>query len=210
MLDNMAIQEGDDTAVVTKPLHVQGARLVSTILSPAVVALPFILLMAFSANDQNPFLSAIITIFFLCVGPMAYITFGVITGKFTDVDVSVRSQRVGPFLFGIASSLVGFLILHVTNGQKNLESVLLLVSISGVIMMLITFWWKISMHASALSAAVTALSMVYGRIILPAFLLVILVSWSRVILRRHTLAQVIAGSLVGVGLSWLLLKIQGF
>ncbi|GCE19499.1 phosphatase PAP2 family protein [Dictyobacter kobayashii] len=210
MLENMAIQESDDTATITRPLHIQGARLVSTILSPAVVALPFILLMAFSTNDQNPLLSAIITIFFLCVGPMGYITFGVMTGKFTDVDVSVRSQRVGPFLFGIASSLIGFLILHVTNGQKNLESVLLLVSISGMIMMLITFWWKISMHASALSAAVTALSMVYGRVILPAFLLVILVSWSRVVLRRHTLAQVIAGSLVGVGLSWLLLKSQGF
>ncbi|WP_162005189.1 phosphatase PAP2 family protein [Dictyobacter vulcani] len=117
---------------------------------------------------------------------------------------------MGPFLFGIASSLLGFLVLHLINGQKNLESVLLLVSISGLLMMVITFWWKISMHASALAAAVTALSMVYGRVMLPAFLLVVLVSWSRVKLHRHTLAQVIAGSLVGVALSWLLLKSQGF
>ncbi|GCE27103.1 hypothetical protein KDA_25870 [Dictyobacter alpinus] len=210
MFENMAIHESDDTPAISKPLHIQFARFISTILSPAVVALPFIILMGRSSNDQNVFLSVIITIFFLCVGPMSYISFGVITGKFTDVDVSVRSQRVGPFLFGIASSLLGFLVLHLTKGQKNLESVLLLVSISGIMMMVITLWWKISMHASALSAAVTALSMVYGNVILPAFLLVILVSWSRVQLRRHTLAQVIAGSIVGIVLSWILLKTQGF
>lgn len=210
MLDNMAIQENENPPTATKSIYIQFARFISTILSPAIVALPFIFLMAFSNNQQNAFISAIIAIFFLCVGPMTYITIGVITGKFTDVDVSVRSQRIGPFLFGIGSSLIGYIFLHLTNGQKSLESVLLLVSISGLIMMLVTFWWKISMHASALSAAVTTLSMVYGKIILPAFLLVVLVSWSRVVLRRHTPGQVIAGSIVGAILSWTLLKIQGF
>jgi membrane-associated phospholipid phosphatase len=86
---------------------------------------------------------------------------------------------------------------------------MLLIAVSGIVMMLITFWWKISMHASALSAALTALTFVYGNIILPAYLLVILVSWSRVKLHRHTISQVAAGSLVGITLAWILLKIRG-
>ncbi|GCF10195.1 phosphatase PAP2 family protein [Dictyobacter arantiisoli] len=210
MLENMALQDSDDTPTATQQAQMPFARLVSTILSPAVVALPFIVLMALSTNASNILSSVIITIFFLCVGPMAYIVFGVITGKFTDADVSVRSQRVGPFLFGITSSLLGDVILHLTQGLKNLETVLLLVAICGLLMMIVTLWWKISMHASALGAALTALSMAYGKIILPAFVLLILVSWSRVRLKRHTLAQVIAGSIIGILLSWSLLKTQGF
>jgi len=44
---------------------------------------------------------------------------------------------------------------------------------------------------------------------LPALALLVLVSWSRVVLRRHTLAQVVAGSLLGIALSTALLKISG-
>jgi membrane-associated phospholipid phosphatase len=210
MLDNMALQNSDTPPNISKNSNLQFARFISMILSPAVVALPFIVLMALPNNNQNIFLSVIITIFFLCIGPMTYIIIGVISGKFTDVDVSIRSQRVGPFLFGIASTALGYVILNITHGQKNLATLLLLIAISGVVMMLITFWWKISMHASALSAAITALAFVYGFIVLPAYLLVILVSWSRVKLHRHTISQVAAGSLVGIALSWILLKIRGF
>jgi membrane-associated phospholipid phosphatase len=210
MLDNMALQDSDTPPNTSNNSNMPFARFISTVLSPAVVALPFIVLMALPNKNQNLFLSVIITFFFLSIGPMIYILFGVITGKFTDLDVSMRSQRTGPFLFGIASTLIGYIILSLTNGQKNLETLLLLIAISGFVMMFITFWWKISMHASALSAALTALTLVYGLIVLPAYLLVILVSWSRVKLHRHTLSQVIAGSIVGVALSWVLLKLRGF
>jgi membrane-associated phospholipid phosphatase len=210
MLDNMALQDSDTPPNTSNNSDMPFARFISTVLSPAVVALPFIVLMALPNKNQNLFLSVIITFFFLSIGPMIYILFGVITGKFTDLDVSMRSQRTGPFLFGIASTLIGYIILSLTNGQKNLETLLLLIAISGFVMMFITFWWKISMHASALSAALTALTLVYGLIVLPAYLLVILVSWSRVKLHRHTLSQVIAGSIVGVALSWVLLKLRGF
>jgi membrane-associated phospholipid phosphatase len=210
MLDNMALQDSDTPPGTSKNSEMPFAHFISTVLSPAVVALPFIILMALARKNQNIFLSVLITIFFLCIGPMTYIIIGVICGKFTDLDVSLRSQRVGPFLFGIASTLIGYIVLSLTHGQRNLETLLLLVAISGFVMMFITFWWKISMHASALSAAVTALTLVYGLIVLPAYLLVILVSWSRVKLQRHTLGQVIAGAIVGVALSWILIRIRGF
>ena len=210
MLEKMALQEENENPVVTRPFHVQFARLVSTILSPALVALPFVILVAFYHQQGNAFISAAITFFFLSVGPMLYIIYGVSTGKFTDVDVSKRSQRTGPFIFGIASSLLGFGVLSLTHGQKILEVVLLMTALTGAIMMITTFWWKISIHTSALSGAVTMLSMLYGKILLPAYLLVVLVGWSRVVLHRHSKAQVTAGSIVGVLLTVALLKWQGF
>lgn len=53
------------------------------------------------------------------------------------------------------------------------------------------------------------LTVLYGAEMLPLLLLVILVSWSRVALRRHTTSQVIAGSLVSIVLSLLILKVRG-
>jgi membrane-associated phospholipid phosphatase len=192
-----------------QPLHVRFARLVSIVLSPVTISFPFIALVALYSHESNALLSAILTLFFLSFGPTLYIIIGVRSGKFTDVDVSVRSQRTGPFLFSILSSLLGFFVLDYIHGSKNLESVLLITAISGIILMTITFWWKISMHASSLSGVVTMLSILYGKFMLPAFLLVLLVSWSRVVLRRHTVAQVAVGSLVGIILSWVFLSIRG-
>jgi membrane-associated phospholipid phosphatase len=217
-MQNMALPENDEnTEMQTErkplkpfhPLHVRFARLISIVLSPVTISLPFITLVALYSHESNALISAALTLFFLSFGPMLYIILGVRSGKFTDVDVSVRSQRTGPFLFIIVSSLFGFFVLNKIHGSKNLESVLLITAISGIILMIITFWWKVSMHASSLSGAITMLSILYGKIMLPAFLLVLLVSWSRVVLRRHTIAQVTVGSLMSIILSWIFLSIRG-
>jgi membrane-associated phospholipid phosphatase len=41
------------------------------------------------------------------------------------------------------------------------------------------------------------LALTYGPVVLPAYLLVALLGWSRVSMRDHTIAQVIGGSVLG-------------
>jgi membrane-associated phospholipid phosphatase len=195
---------------LSKPFSLQVARALSTILSPFVIAVPFVFLVAYSTNEPNALLFAALTLFFLSIGPLIYILIGTRLGKFTDFDVSVRSQRTGPLLFSSISSLLGYLVLATIHGPKNLESVLLIAVISSTLLLLISFWWKMSMHATSLASAVTMLSMLYGYLMLSAFLLVILVSWSRVVLRRHNIAQVTIGSFMGIALTWLFLTLRGF
>jgi hypothetical protein len=187
------------------------ARHVSNILAPATISLPFMLLVAFyQAQDKlSALIYACITLFFLSVGPLLYIVIGVRLGKLSDIDVSRRTQRVGPFIFGIVSVMIGWLALTLTNGPRNLQTVMIITALSGIIMMVITFWWKISMHASSLGGVATMLTALYGAVMLPLFVLLIFVSWSRVVLRRHTVPQVIAGSLAGIVLSLVILKIRG-
>jgi membrane-associated phospholipid phosphatase len=196
---------------VVKPAYIQIARYISNILSPAVISLPLVLLVALyrSTSQAENLFYALLTIFFVSIGPLLYIVIGVRLGKFTDVDVSVRSQRTGPFLFSLGSCLVGLLVITQTHGPKNLQTLLIMTIISGSILMITTIWWKISIHASTLAGAVTLLTVLYGLVILPAYLLVILVSWSRVVLRRHTLGQVVAGTLVSIAMTLILLKIRG-
>lgn len=187
------------------------ARQVSNVLAPATISLPFILLVAFyRAQDKlSALIYACITLFFLSVGPLLYILIGVQLGKLSDIDVSRRSQRVGPFIFGIVSVTIGWIILSLTHGPRNLQTVMIMTVCSGIIMMVITFWWKISMHASSLGGVATMLTALYGAVMLPLFVLLIVVSWSRVVLRRHTVPQVIAGSLAGIVLTVIILKIRG-
>lgn len=218
MQDHLAVDANEPTleqviveTTIQKPRHLRFARHVSNILGPPAISLPFVLLVALyrASNQLSALLYGLITLFFLSIGPLAYIAIGVRTGKLSDMDVSKRSERAGPFLFGISSVVLGWLVLAVLQGPRNLQTVLIITAVSGVIMMLTTLWWKISIHTSSLGGAATMLTALYGAVMLPLFLLLILVSWSRVVLRRHTVAQVIAGSLVSIALALLILKIRG-
>ena len=81
--------------------------------------------------------------------------------------------------------------------------------LTGVILLLITFWWKISLHASTISGTVTLLTILYGLIVVPAYAIVILVCWSRIVLKRHTLAQVTTGALLSMGLTVGIMAVRG-
>jgi membrane-associated phospholipid phosphatase len=187
------------------------ARYVSNALSPIAVSIPFTILVALyhARSIVSALAFAGATLLFMSVGPMLYILAGVRTGKFTDIDVSMRSQRSGPYAFGILSTAIGFVILSFLHEPKDLQTVMLAVIVSGMLLMIITLWWKISMHASTAAGAVTMLAALYGNVVLPAYLLVVLVCWSRVVLHRHTTAQVIAGALISILLAIAALTIRG-
>lgn len=198
-------------ANTSKPRHVRLARFISNILAPSTISVPMILLTAFyqASSAVSALAYSAITLFFLSIGPFVYILIGVRLGKLSDVDVSKRSERIGPFIFGLLSICLGWFVLVLTHGPTPLITILIITAVSGLVMMVITLWWKISLHASSLAGAATMLTAFYGAIMLPTFALLVLVSWSRVVLRRHTVAQVVAGSLLSILLSALLLKLRG-
>ncbi|HEY1353251.1 MAG TPA: phosphatase PAP2 family protein [Ktedonobacteraceae bacterium] len=208
----LADTESDLSLSGFKPRRVQLARAISTILAPTTISVPVILLVALyqARNVVGALVYAITTLLFLSIGPFAYILLGVRLGKLSDVDVSRRNERVGPFIFGLFSVCLGWFALTLTHGPALLITVLLLTAVSGLVMMIITLWWKISLHASSLACAVTMLTALYGAIMLPTFVLLVLVSWSRIVLRRHTLAQVVVGSLLGMALSITILRLRGW
>ena len=214
MPEHLAVDANEHPVIETsspKPLRIRFARLVSNILAPVTISIPAVLLVAF--YDAQSLASALfytsVTLFFLSFGPMLYIIIGVRLGKFSDVDVSRRKERIRPFLFGLASVLAGLVTLVLIKAPKNLQTLLIITAVSCIVMLVITLWWKISIHASSLAGTVTFLTALYGVIVLPAFLLVVLVSWSRVVLRRHTVAQVVAGALVSITLTSAILFIRG-
>lgn len=206
------VNETRRSILSSRPAHLAFARSLSILLGPAVVSVPLVLLVALYHNrDPRAALGyAGLTLFFLSVGPLVYILLGVRLGKLSDFDVSRRTERTGPFLFGLFSVILGLLVLLSLHAPKNLETVMMTTAASGIIMVIVTWWWKISIHAATLAGTLTMLTALYGVVMLPAFALLVLVSWSRVLLRRHTVAQVIVGSLVSMLLTWAMLLVRGW
>jgi hypothetical protein len=64
---------------------------------------------------------------------------------------------------------------------------------------LITHWWKISVHTAVAARAVVVVvvSLVFGPWLLFLWTVVALIAWSRVELRDHTTGQVLGGIPVG-------------
>jgi membrane-associated phospholipid phosphatase len=214
MSNHLALNETEGSVTTpgaSRPLRLRVARQVSNILSPVVVSLPTVFFVAFYRAQDIPqaLLYAFIMIVFLSIGPIAYIAVGVRTGKLSDMDVSIRTQRVGPFLFTTISEMIGLLILIQLHAPKNLETLLLATALTTALLMIITLWWKISIHSSTLSGAISILVALYGPFVLASFVLVGVVSWSRIVLGRHTLAQVIAGAALSIIICIVVVGIRG-
>ena len=78
------------------------------------------------------------------------------------------------------------------------------VAVQGTIAFLVTMRWKISLHAMGLWACFAIVIALYGSsgwwAVVPAGL----VSWARLVLRAHSVSQILVGSIVGAGVTFLI------
>jgi membrane-associated phospholipid phosphatase len=134
---------------------------------------------------------------FAAVLPTLFITRGVRVGKWTDRNVGDRRPRLVVLSFLIASVTAGLLVLAAGGAPRELTGYFACMLASVAVLAAITTVWKISIHCAVASGSVTILALLFGAWVTPAYALVALTAWSRVALKDHTTAQVIAGSLLG-------------
>jgi membrane-associated phospholipid phosphatase len=134
---------------------------------------------------------------FAGVIPMAFISRGVRSGRWDDRYVGAKRPRLIVLGFIIASVAVGLALLLGFGAPGQLSGYIGCMLGSVAVLAAITTVWKISIHCAVASGSVTILALLFGPWLAPAYLLVALTAWSRVVLKDHTAAQVIAGSLLG-------------
>ncbi len=185
------------------------ARVLTEVFQPPVVVLVLLLISpAVEPGFPGTIWFGLLGAFFVCVLPLAYVLVMVKLGRITDHHVSDRRQRPALLLMALVSVVAGLVVLQLLNGPASV-SVMIISLIGGIaVLAVVSAFWKMSGHASALSAAVVIAILMFGPAWLPLLLLVPAVGWSRLVLRAHTLAQVVVGSLFGAvviaGLWWLL------
>lgn len=183
------------------------ARVLTEVFQPPVVVTVLLLISpAVEPGFPGTLGFALLGALFVCGLPFAYVLLMVKLGKISDHHVSDRRQRPQLLLLALVSVLAGLFVLQTLNGPVSV-SVMIIALIGGIaVLAVVSAFWKMSGHASAMAAAAVIVVLMFGPAWLPILALVPAVGWSRVVLRAHTLGQVIAGSLFGgvviAGLWW--------
>jgi membrane-associated phospholipid phosphatase len=134
---------------------------------------------------------------FAGVLPMIFISRGVRHGRWDDRYVGAKRPRLIVLSFIIASVAAGLVLLTACGAPRELTGYVGCMLGSVALLAAITTVWKISIHCAVAAGSVTILVLLLGRWVSPAYLLVALTAWSRVVLKDHTALQVVGGSLLG-------------
>lgn len=117
--------------------------------------------------------------------------------KIINQDADLKEERTFPFLFGLSLLLIGYFLLRTFNIHPLTLTFWFCYIINTLTIILINRTWKISIHALGIAAPLALFSFMGSWITLPLLFLLLLVGWSRIYLKCHTFAQVIAGALFG-------------
>jgi membrane-associated phospholipid phosphatase len=134
---------------------------------------------------------------FTAVLPTLFISRGVRRGRWSDRNVGARRPRLLVLAFIIASVAAGLILLLVLDAPRLLTGYLAFMLGSVAVLAVITTVWKISIHCAVAAGSVTILALTYGPLVLLGYALVAVLGWARVEVKDHTVAQVVAGSLLG-------------
>ena len=129
--------------------------------------------------------------------PLGFILWLLQRGQVSDYNLPRREERFLPMLVSMTTALFGWLYLNQVQAPALLLALAATNLAQSVVYFFITLRWKVSIH-SAVAAGLAVLGCaIAGETVWLLVLSVPLIAWSRVVLRRHTLAQTVVGAAIG-------------
>lgn len=123
----------------------------------------------------------------------------------TSKELGRKERRVVPYLISILCYFGCFFLMEYRNTPRVISIILVAALVIQMVCALINVWWKISTHTAGIGGlagglVVYSIAFSFNPIWWLAFVILLagMVGTARMILRQHTLAQVVAGFLVGV------------
>jgi hypothetical protein len=130
--------------------------------------------------------------------PMALLLFlGVRSGRWSDPDVSIRTERVRFYPRAISISLVAVIVLLLSHAPAFALRGATVTSFLLIMAALINFRIKLSLHALFAFYSAVILFVVNPVVGAVVFALALLVFWSRLYLKRHDLLETLVGAFLG-------------
>lgn len=123
----------------------------------------------------------------------------------TPIQLGTRERRMVPYVISICCYLMGLYVMSIFRIPHFMSGILIAALIIQLSCSFVNIWWKISTHSAGIggvTGALLAFSLRFNFNPVWWLCLVILlagaVGTSRIILRQHTVAQVVYGFLLGV------------
>lgn len=183
------------------------AALVALVTHPIVIGtlglLTVVMQSVGTISQQLFYLVLLAVITFL---PAALYMFVYFKGDVSEMlEMIDREARLVPYVLMIVGALGAIIVLDQINAPRPIFVMTLVLLANEVILGTINFWTKVSIH----TATATFTAMTLGYLASPYWysfvFLVPLIGWARVLRKRHTLYQVISGTLFAAAITGLVL-----
>ncbi len=174
---------------------------VSAIFNPLFIGIPVMLAIGVAEMgirwDATP--TVLAAIFVMCIVPTAYVIVLMKRGVFENFHVSDRRQRKYLFPVLILCFAITVFLLWRDPAIGRLVVATLAFGLPNVILIaLISLRFKVSLHCAGIGGMLPAVAYPFGKAgLILGIASLALTGWSRVKLREHSLAEVIAGSILG-------------
>jgi len=175
------------------------AAFVSDVFSPPTLMLPIAMVAARWAGGGSAWAYAALYLSLSVVAPMADLAYRFRRGDISDIHLPYRSERMRPFVINTAGTATSLLLLHAFGAPAILVAVAAGGLLQSTVLMAMTAYWQVSVHAAASASLATFVTLAHGLGVsaVMAGAVFVAVGWSRVRLNRHTGAQVAVGAIVG-------------
>lgn len=195
------------------------SRVVSMVFTPFYLpTLGLLALFSFSYLSLLPFQYKAIVIaivyFFTILLPTLLIHIYRRHQQWNLIELGQRERRMVPYVLSILCYFTCVYIMRSLHIPHFMSSIVVAALCIQIICAIVNGWWKISTHTAAIGGVVGALvafAAIFGFNPLPWLCITIIIAGilgtSRMILRQHSLSEVVSGFLVGVFVGWIVLVI---
>lgn len=180
------------------------ALVISRVFEPLVLFL-FILVMVF-IEAQLPLSTMLwqgsIIFFVIILFPVLLLVHAIKHNKISNWDMSDRKQRVGAFVVFLGFFSFGVLLLSLFN-EPVITTFFLYMFGVFLLFFAVTLMYKMSGHLTGAAIWVVCVSSWFGWYTNLLYCILPLLCWSRVVLKRHTVGQVLLGTVFGLTLGYI-------
>jgi membrane-associated phospholipid phosphatase len=137
--------------------------------------------------------------------PSGFVLLKLKNNQISAWDLPEREERYPFLVVSIVSYLVSLVLIYLFGNAflLNLSAISLLLL---VLIAITTWFWKISLHSSLNTAGALMLNFLFDWRLPWLFLAIPLIIWARLVLKRHTPAQLLGGVGLSAAVVWLFLK----
>ncbi len=179
------------------------AERISLVLEPQAIAVLLYALVAFTSSRG---LRAVgffaLSVLFVSLFPTFFVLFLAKKGQVSDPDLPRREERFVPYLGIVGMYGMLFVLLVLFSAPRALLAITLCYILVTFVGAVISLFWKISLHLAGVAGPVTALVLLVHPLFALLYALLAPLGWARVFLRKHTVLQVVCGSLMSLAITW--------